>query len=335
MNFSTLKRTWITAEIGANHEGNIAVAKDLIRKASLAGVDAVKFQNYTAERYISRSQRERQDGARSRELTPEQFRNLAEIAKENNVTFFSTPLSLTDVDLIEDFTPIYKVASGEITWLDLIRHITAKNRPLILSTGGATFEEIRIAVDAVYSVRPEMEKNGELMLMHCVMAYPAKANSINLLNIRTLQKEFGLPVGYSDHTLGNEACVTAVAVGAVALEKHFTYRKENQTFRDHQLSANPEEMAHLVSSVRHTELLLGRYDRQRQPEEEEIFDSMRRSAAAAVDIPQGVPIKQEWLTALRPALGISVQDSDKIITRKARHPIKAGVIISDTDLEAS
>lgn len=332
MNFRKLDRIWIAAEIGANHEGDLSVAEELVRKAAAAGADSVKFQNYAAERYVSSVQQERQNGARGRALEPDQFRRLAEVAKECGVTFFSTPLAPEDADLVDDFTPIFKVASGEITWTDHIRHLAGKNKPMIISTGGALLDEIRAAVDAVLEVRPDAGDQGQLMLMHCVMAYPVPPESANLRNIGMLQAEFGLPVGYSDHTLGNTTCELAIGAGAVAIEKHFTYRKENQEFRDHQLSADPQDMAELVKAIRHAEVLLGRTDRSRQPAEEEIFDTMRRSVAAAVDIPADEVIQKEWLTGLRPLWGVPIEDIDTVVGKKANRAIPTGDLISKDDL---
>ncbi len=203
---------------------------------------------------------------------------------------------------------------------------------MIISTGGALLDEIRAAVNTVLEVRPDAGEKGQLMLMHCVMAYPVPPESANLRNIQMLQGEFDLPVGYSDHTLGNAACELAIGAGAVAIEKHFTYRKENQEFRDHQLSANPQEMAELVNAIRHAEVLLGRNERRRQPAEEEIFDTMRRSVAAAIDIPAGEAIKKEWLTGLRPLWGIPIEEIDRVPGRKSIREIRAGELISEDDL---
>ncbi len=332
MNFRELDRTWIVAEIGANHEGDFEIAKDLVRMAAQAGADAVKFQTYAACRYISAAQPERRNAAAGRELSSEQFREIADFASECGLTFFSTPLSLEDTDGLDGFVSLFKVASGEITWLDLIRHIASKGKPMIVSTGGATVEEIGAAVDAVLSVRPDASDLGHLMLMHCVMAYPAPDDSANLANIAMLGREFGLPVGYSDHTLGIKACELAVTAGAVSLEKHFTYRKENQTFRDHQLSADPAEMKALVAAVRNAERLRGGAERRLQPAEAEILDTMRRSVAAAVDIPAAVPIKREWLTALRPMWGVPAENIDTVIGRMPARAIAAGELIREEDL---
>ena len=332
MNFRKLDRTWIVAEIGVNHEGNEDIAHNLIRAAAKAGADAVKFQTYVPEDFISKVQPERVEAVRGRALPHEAFRRLAKTAAESNITFFSTPLGLSDVDFLDGFAPIFKVASGEMTWIGLIERIARTGKPVVISTGLALEHEIKAAIDAVLAIRPSAREDGSLMLMHCVSAYPAPAPQAHLANIRWLIDSFELPVGYSDHTLGIKGCELAVAAGAVALEKHFTYRKENQTFRDHHLSADPADLTALVKAVREAEVYLGRYARERGAAEMENFKPARRSVAARVDIPAGAPVKAEWLTGLRPLWGIPVEESGRVVGRKLTRHVAAGDIIKDDDL---
>ena len=330
--FDRLDKTWIVAEIGVNHEGDVEIAKDLVRRAAAAGADAVKFQTYAAERYVSTVQPERLSAVRGRELSQDAFRELAQLAKSCGVIFFSTPLSLEDADFLDEIAPIFKIASGELTWLDLIRHVARKGKPVVISTGLATRDEIQAAVDAVLSIRPGAASNGEIMLMHCVSAYPTPAAEANLRNICWLKDEFGLPTGYSDHTLGVKACELAVALGAVAIEKHFTYRKENQAFRDHALSADPEDLRGLVAAVRRAEVYLGRYARERRPSELQNLELGRRSVAARVDIPAGKPVEAQWLTCLRPLWGIPAEKIATVIGKPLTRPMKAGDLIRQEDL---
>ncbi len=333
MNFWNLGRTWIVAEIGVNHEGDSKIAADLIRLAAQCGVDAVKFQTFRAEYYVSTVQPERLERVRRFQLPYENFRELAGIAKESGVTFFSTPLHADDADFLDEIAPIFKVSSGDLTHLSLIHHIAAKGKPIIISTGLGTREEIQAAIDTVLEVQPQAGDKGGLMLLHCVAAYPTSAEEANLANIAWLRETFGLPVGYSDHTLGIKACELAVATGAVALEKHFTYRKENQTFHDHALSADPEDMRQLVAAVRQAETYLGQKERVRAQSEEEILLHMRRSVGAAVDIPAGVPVQKEWLTYLRPAWGLPTDQFDATIGKRLRRTVPSGDLIRTEDLE--
>ena len=333
MDFRKLERSWIVAEIGVNHEGNSGVAADLIREAAKCGVDAVKFQTFRTEHYVSTVQPERRERARGFQLPYEAFRGLAKVAQECGVTFFSTPLHVEDVDFLDEIAPVFKVSSGDLTHLSLIRHIATKAKPIIISTGLGTREEIQAAIQAVLAVWPDAADKGGLVLLHCVAAYPTPAEEANLGNIAWLRETFGLPVGYSDHTLGIKACELAAACGAVVLEKHFTYRKENQAFHDHALSADPEDMRELVAAVRQAEICLGGRDRKRAKSEEKMLLHMRRSVGAAVDIPEGVPVLREWLTYLRPAWGLPPEKLDTVVGKPLRRAVPAGDLIRAEDLE--
>ncbi len=334
LRFDRLERTFIVAEIGVNHEGDEAVAADLIRKAAAAGADAVKFQTYEAGAYVSVEQPERLARVTRFELSRDAFRRLAGVAKEAGVIFFSTPLGVDDVAFLDTIAPIFKCASGEITFLDLIRAMAETGKPIILSTGVANEQEIRAAVDTVLSVRPSAASDGSLMLMHCVSCYPTEAAEANVRNMHWLKDTFGLPVGYSDHTLGTKACEIAVAAGAVAVEKHFTYRKEDQAFHDHALSADPADLKALVEAIRTAETYLGRYERIRSEKEQSVEAHMRRSLAAKVDIPAGKPVEAGWLTALRPAWGLGPNDGPKVVGKALKRDVKAGEIIRAEDVGA-
>jgi len=333
MNFKTLEQTWIVAEIGVNHEGDPEKAAHLIRLAAQAGVDAVKFQTYQAEGYVSTVQPERLARVKRFQLSYNDFRNLSEVAQTCGVTFFSTPLHPNDVDFLDEIVPIFKVSSGDLTYLELIRHIAHTRKPMIISTGLGTKEEIRAAVEAVLEIRPDAGTSGELLLMHCVSVYPAAPEEANLANIQWLRENFGLPVGYSDHTLGFKACLLAVTLGAKVIEKHFTYRKENQEFHDHLLSADPQDMAELVREIREAEIYIGRKERRRSPSEEKMLPLMRRSVAAAVAIPAGEPVRREWLTCVRPAWGVPVEQLESVVGKRLRRSVPPGDLILPTDLD--
>jgi N,N'-diacetyllegionaminate synthase len=332
MNWRELESTFIVAELGVNHEGDLDTARDLVRKASQAGADAVKLQTYTPECYIAADQPERLARARRFDLGREGFRELAYLAAGLGLLFFSTPLHPKDADFLNEIQPIFKISSGDLTYHELLAHVAAKGKPMILSTGLASEAEIRAAVEVLYAIRPEFAHNGQLMLMHCVAAYPTPEKDANLRNIVWLEKTFGLPVGYSDHTLDIKACELAVAVGAVAIEKHFTYRKEAQAFHDHAISADPDDLTRLVAAVRRAEILLGSPVRGRVPAEEAFRENLRRSLAAAVNIPAGVPVERNWLTFLRPAWGLPPERADEIAGRSLKRSIPAGTLIREEDL---
>ena len=332
MDFRTLDRTWIAAEIGVNHEGDEAVAIDLINKAAHAGADAVKFQTFEIEHYISTEQPERYQRTKGFQLSRDAFRRLKAAADAAGVLFFSTPLSFHDVAFLDEIAPIFKVSSGDLTFLDLIETIAATNKPMIVSTGLGSHDEIAAAVDRILSVRPSARDDGSLMLMHCVSVYPTDANNANLRNIQWLKDAFGVPVGYSDHTLGTKACELAVAVGAVALEKHFTYRKEDQAFHDHRLSADPDDLVALVAMVRQAERHLGNYERRSLEAEINNMDNMRRSIGTIRDVAQGEVLSADDLTWLRPAWGLGPDAMDAMVGRSVARSIPAGHLVREEDL---
>jgi N,N'-diacetyllegionaminate synthase len=331
--FNELKRTWVIAEIGVNHEGNEKVAADLIMQAALAGADAVKFQTFSPEHYVSTEQPERFERVTRFCLSQDAFRRLAALASSLNLTFFSTPLGLADIDFLDEIQPIFKISSGDLTFHELIRHAARTGKPLIISTGLGTELEIQAAVDVVFAERPSARVDGSLMLMHCVSAYPTPAEEANLRNLTWLSKRFSLPIGYSDHTLGIKACELAIAVGALAIEKHFTYRKEDQAFHDHKLSADPADLIALVAAVRRAECYLGSELRSRTEAEVKMELHMRRSVAALVDIPAGTSVKREWLTWVRPAWGLGPQEMNKVIGVKLKNSLKAGTVVRLEDLD--
>jgi len=332
MNFNQLTRTWIVAEIGVNHEGSEGIAADLILKAASAGVDAVKFQTFTPEHYVSTEQLERFERVSRFCLSYDAFRRLAKLANSLNLVFFSTPLGLADIDFLNEIQPIFKISSGDLTFHELIRHATRTGKPLIISTGLGTEEEIQAAIDVVFYERPSARTDGSLMLMHCVSAYPTTSEDANLRNIIWLSRRFNLPVGYSDHTLGIKACELATAVGAVALEKHFTYRKEDQVFHDHRLSADPTDLKGMVEVVREAEKYLGSEVRSRTEAELSMELHMRRSIGTLIDIPSGVPIERQWLTWVRPAWGLAPQEMDMLVGKSLNKFIKAGSLIRHEDI---
>lgn len=332
MNFKNLDRTWIIAEIGVNHEGDADLAADMIRQAADAGADAVKFQTFRAEHYVSSVQPERRERARGFELSEAQFRDLAAVAKECGVIFFSTPLHPNDIDFLNQIAPLVKISSGDLTHLRLIAHAAETGRPLILSTGLGTREEIAAAVATVEAVRPDIRESGELLLMHCVAAYPTPEDEANLRNIEWLAEEFGCPVGYSDHTLGIKACELAVAVGAVVLEKHFTYRKEDQSFHDHLLSADPDDLANLVKAVRQAETYLGRRERRRGAAETELMAHMRRSIGTTRDLAAGHVLTADDLTFLRPAWGVGIDVYDSLIGKTLKRDMPHGDLFKEEDV---
>lgn len=333
IDFRALGRTLVVAEIGVNHEGSYDLAAEMVRLAARAGVDAVKFQTYDPSGYVSTEQAERFARVTRFQLTHDHFRGLAAEAKRAGVVFFSTPLAAKDALFLAEIAPLIKISSGDITYLELIEEVARLDKPMIVSTGAATLEEIDAALATIDRVNPRLRETGRLMLMHCVAAYPPSLGELNIANVRTLATRTGLPIGYSDHSIGTKACELAVAAGAVAIEKHFTYRKEGQTFHDHAVSSDPVEMTELISTIRKAEFLLGTPERRRQASEEKLLPYLRRSLSAATELPAGAVLSADSMVAVRPLGGLDVSRKKDLVGRRLARPVAKGALLRPEDLE--
>lgn len=325
---------FIVAEIGSNHEGNFSTAKRLIEQAAECGVNAVKFQVYSAERLIIKSAPVLSHVSKSRystqferfrglQFTKGQYFELADFAVRHKLIFLCSVFDEKWVDELDSVLPAYKIASGDITNIRLIKHIAKKGKPVIMSVGMAAEDEIK----NIFKYIPKKR----LILLHCVSAYPAPPGQLNLLSIPFLREYFKMQTGYSDHAEGTLACLAAVALGASVLEKHFTFDK-NIGHGDHRLSADFHDMKNLVENVRYIEAALGRYGKQPQPCEKEMKSLLRRSLYAARHLKKGVTIKEDMVAALRPLKGFPCEFVDKLIGRKIIRDIKEGEPVTKGDI---
>lgn len=263
--------TFVVAEVGINHGGNVETAKRLIEAAAKSGAEAVKFQTYRTEKRVARGS-PIFDILKKCELGEAAHRELARTARDAGITFFSTPFDPESVELLESLdVPAYKIASFDIVNLSLIRSAAAKGRPLIVSRGMASVAEIDRAIAVMETAR------ATYVLLHCVSAYPLKPEDANLRIIATLKRRYACPVGYSDHTIGVEVPVLAVAAGACAIEKHFTLDR-NTPGPDHALSADPKGLATMVERIRALEPILGLGEIRRLEAEQAIVPYRRPSA---------------------------------------------------------
>jgi sialic acid synthase SpsE len=321
------EKVFVIAEIGANHEGSLDEAKRLIEAAARCGVDAVKFQTYRADKIVAVSETQRRAHFRRLELTDTEFQTLAQVALEHGVMFLSTPFDIESVDLLDPLMPAFKIASGDLTATPLVAHIATKGKPVIMSTGMAGLEEIFDAVGVIEDASP-LGTEVPLVLLHCVSAYPTPDAHANLNAIPYLRDRTGRPVGYSDHTLGIEACLAAVALGARVIEKHFTFDKNRATMRDHQLSADPTDLAQMVRGIRRIEAMLG--ESAKGPYEVEVQNrtSMRRSLAARTAIRKGELITPSMLTVLRPGTGLSPSMMQRVIGQRAMRDVDPGEVLT-------
>ena len=332
VNHDLTKKVFIVAEIGVNHEGDFDTAKMLVEKAAEAGVDAVKFQTYLAEEYVTAADEARFERVTRFALSFDEFRQLAGVAKSADVIFFSTPLGMQSVDALEPFVPIYKISSGDLTYHPLLKHIAGKGKPVILSTGGATVGEIEAAVDVLKQHGPSRPLREWLLLNQCTACYPAPPEDVNLNAIAFLRERYGVLTGYSDHTLTNAMCLAAVALGARWIEKHFTDKKTDRTFHDHALSAEPHEMAELVRETRNIEAALGGSGKGVTTCEETGLPRLRRGIAVNRDMKTGETITADDITWLRPVTEFPVGAEDQVIGRKLARDLPAWYLIRPDDL---
>jgi len=323
----------VIAEIGNNHEGDFNIAKDMVKMAADSGADAVKFQTFCVDRYVTSKDKSRFEQLKKYELTYEQFEILAHTAKKNGLIFLSTPFDIESADALDSFVPAYKISSGDNTFWPLIKHVANKGKPVILSTGLTRIKELEKAVSIISENSTITDIKKALILLHCISAYPAYSSDLNLLAIKYLRDHFGILTGYSDHSMETNSCVAAVAVGARIIEKHFTYKKEGQTFKDHLLSADPNELKEMVIQIRAMEEMLGHYQKEPVKSEEPLFVAARRSIAAKKDLISGMVVSADDITWVRPGEGIKPGDEQLVIGKKLKRNIKSGIIFSLEDFE--
>lgn len=335
-------KPYVIAEIGANHNGDLDLAKKMISEAKKCGADCVKFQSWDAETIFSKSVYEAnyflQDDYRNRtDYTLEEIVDKFHIGQEEHIQlkafcdhvgidFASTPFSKKEVDLLVDIlnVPFIKVASMDLNNIPFLEYIAHKNKPVILSTGLCGMDAIVEAVEC-------LEHNGckEIVLLHCVSIYPPRDDEVNLNNIDMLRDNFGYPVGYSDHTLGITAPIMSIAKGVCVIEKHFTLDKDMFGW-DHKVSANPEELSAICEAADSGYKMLGQYRRTVQ-ENEERRQAFQRSIVAARDIARGTVIREEDLDFKRPGVGIPPKYISFLIGKTAKRNIRYDEIIKMTD----
>lgn len=325
-------RVLVIAEVGNNHEGDVERARLLVEGAAQAGADAVKFQTFRTEHYVSRTDQARFQQLKGFELSYETFRELSELAHSRGLLFISTPFDLASADFLAEIVDAYKVASGDNTFYPLIRQLATTELPIILSTGLSDLAQVERSVGTVEAVRKEQT---ELAVLHCVSAYPAPQEDLNLAAIPVLAERFPYPIGFSDHSVGYEAAVCAVGVGARIVEKHFTLAEIVSDFRDHAISANEEEFAEIVKRVRSTERMLGAPHKEIQPVEAPNAPAMRRSVIAARDLQRGHHLAHDDVTWVRPGGGIPPGEEERLIGRPLRRSIAAGRQLNPDDVEGA
>ena len=332
-----MKKVFIIAEAGVNHNGSIELAKKLIDVAVEAKVDAVKFQTFKAENLVSKNaqkadyQKETTNKEESQfdmikklELDVDTHKELISYCRSKNIMFLSTPFDHDSIELLNDLgLEIFKIPSGEITNLPYLRHIGKLNKKVILSTGMADIGEIEDAMDILISAGTKKEN---IIVLHANTEYPTPYEDVNLKAMVTIGNTFDVDFGYSDHTLGIEVDIAAVAMGACCIEKHFTLDKTMEG-PDHKASLEPDELKAMVKAIRNIELALGNGIKKPSKSESKNISIARKSIVAKVDIKKGEIFSTNNLAVKRPANGINPMRWDEIIGTVATKDYKEDELI--------
>lgn len=322
---------FIIAEAGVNHNGDINLAKDLIDVAVEAGVDAVKFQTWKTELLVTQEaiqaeyQKENTGVEESQyemlkklELSYDDFKELKQYCDEKNILFLSTPDEPTSADFLNDLQDIFKIGSGELTNIPFLKHIARFKKKIILSTGMGTLGEIEKALETL--INEGMNKK-DITLLHATTMYPTPMEEVNLNAMLTIKKAFNINIGYSDHTMGIEVPVAAVAMGAKVIEKHYTISRDMEG-PDHKASLEANELKQMVQSIRNIEKAMGNGDKLPQKSELSNMKVVRKSIIALKDIKKGEIFTEENLSTKRIGMGISSSLWDEVLGLEARSDFK-------------
>ncbi len=322
----------IIAEIGVNHQGDFEEAKKLLDLAATTGADAVKFQSYTPARFISADTPERLDRVTRFGLTEEQFKELSERAKEKGLTFISTPVTEDWVERLDAYCPVFKIASGDVDFEPVIRAAAQTGKPVIISTGTATEEEVAQAISWVREEVGAENLKDRLAILHCVSAYPTPMDQANVQSVAYLKDKFGLTTGYSNHVIGTDACLAAVALGAQIIEVHFTDKKTDRDFHDHTLSFEPEDVRQFIEMANNIRASLGAYTK--QPLEcEGNVKNFRKGVVAARDLEVGTTLSEQDLMFARPGTQFLSGEVNQLIGKTLTKPFKAGESLTRDGVE--
>jgi sialic acid synthase SpsE len=318
INSTTLneKNTYFIAEGGLNHNGDINIAKKLIDVAKECGADAIKFQTYKSENFV-RETNQYFDVFKNAELTFEQFKELKNYSENIGLTFFSTPFDMESAEFLNELgMPCFKIASSDLTNLPLITKIAKMQKPMIISTGLSTMNEINDAVNCCL-----FEGNNQIAILHCVANYPTQPNEVNMNVINTLKKTFDFPIGYSDNGESALVDIVAVSMGANIIEKHFTLDKK-MAGPDHGFSIDPNGLKSLISQIHEVDQMKG--DGIKIPQFSEIKNrlAIRKSITAKRDLQQGEKIQENDISIKRPADGIEPKYITMILGKTINTNIK-------------
>jgi N,N'-diacetyllegionaminate synthase len=326
---------FIIAEAGVNHNGNMELAKKMVDKAKEAGADCIKFQTFVAknltsktackadyQKYYSDAKESQLDMLKKLELSFDEFVQLSGYCKEKDIEFLSTAFDFESINFLKSLgMKRWKIPSGEITNLPYLIKVAKLGKPVILSTGMSTMEDIRVAISVL-----KENGSGEITILHCTTEYPTPYIDVNLRAMLTIKETFNLDVGYSDHTLGIEIPIAAVALGATVIEKHFTLNKDMEG-PDHKASLEPQELKAMVSAIRNVEVALGNGVKKPAESEKKNIEIARKSIIAKRNIVKGEIFTEENLTVKRPGNGINPMKWFEVLGKTASRDFEEDELI--------
>ena len=327
--FNPQKKTFIIAEIGNNHEGNFNNAKKLIRAAASTGVDAVKFQTFITDDFVSLDHPS-YERLKKFEFTHQQFLELKKFTNKQKINFISTPLDFLSAKFLKKNCKIIKIASGDNNFYDLINIFLDFKKQLIISTGMTNHTNVEKLIKFILEKKGDKFLKNNLSLLHCVSSYPAEDKSLNLMSIKYLADKYeDINIGYSDHSIGYDACVTAVALGARIIEKHFTLNNNFSKFRDHKLSLKPADMEIMVKKIRKVTMQLGIYDIEIKKDVKKLISIARRSIIAKKSINKYETLTLHNTSFLRPQYKGSEIINEVLNKKKIKKNLKSYELIKN------
>ncbi|UFT98887.1 N-acetylneuraminate synthase [Radiobacillus kanasensis] len=329
--------TYIIAEVGVNHNGSLEMAEKLIEVAKQSGADAVKFQTFKSEKLVSKSAKKAKyqtvntdevetqlEMLKKLEFSHEEFKYLKKYCDEQDIEFLSTPFDEESADFLKEIgVHAFKIGSGDLTNLPLLKKIAKFNVPILLSTGMANLGEIEEAVHVL--------EHSEFALLHCTSNYPAPVEEVNLKAMETMAKAFGKIVGYSDHTEGDEITISSVALGAKIIEKHFTLDRKLPG-PDHAASIIPSELSNLVTAIRRVEKSMGDGIKRCTPSEVDTKNVARKSLVALTELQRGTILTEGNLGIKRPGNGIEPKHYEKLLGKAVKNHVNEDNVIEWDDV---
>lgn len=324
-----MNKVIIIAEAGVNHNGSLEIAKLLVDKAVEAGTDIIKFQTFKSEKLVSKSAKQAEyqqknigkqggsqlDMLKSLELSEDEHRELLDYCKKNGIRFLSTAFDMDSIEFLHSLNlGLWKIPSGEVTNYPYLRKIAQYHEPVILSTGMCEMSDIEVAIKVLVENGLSVD---QITVLHCNTEYPTPFKDVNLKAMLTIGDKFGVKIGYSDHTMGIEVPIAAVALGAMVIEKHFTLDKKMEG-PDHKASLEPDELKAMVTAIRNIELAFGTGHKSITESERKNLEAARKSIVASRQIKKGELFTEENLTVKRPGNGISPMRWDEVIGQIAK-----------------